>query len=46
MNEDVNGNRKLFWKMSNVKGRKGESCSRIKDGNGRLTQGEDEVQRI
>ena len=23
-----------------------ESCSRIKDGNGRLAQGEDEVQRI
>ena len=42
MNEDVNGIRKLFWKeMSNVK-----SCSRIKDGNGMLTQGEDEVQRI
>ena len=23
-----------------------ESCSKIKDGNGRLAQGEDEVQRI
>ena len=37
MNEDVNGNRKLFWKeMSNAKGGKVESCSRVKDGNGRL----------
>ena len=32
--------------MSNVKGGKVESCNRIKDGNGRLTQGEDEMQRI
>ena len=44
MNEDVNRNRKLFWKeVSNVKGGKGKSCSRIRDGNGRLAQGEDEV---
>ena len=44
MNEDVNGNRKLFWKeVSNAKGGKVESCSRIKGGNGRLTQREDEV---
>ena len=44
MNEDVNGNKKLFWKeVSNMKGGKVESCSRIKDGNGRLAQGEDEV---
>ena len=35
MNE-VNRNRKLFWKVSNVKGGKVESCSRIKDGNGEL----------
>ena len=35
MNEDLNGNRKLFWYM--------EGCSRIKDGNGKLSQGEDEV---
>ena len=36
-NEDVNGNRKLFWKeASNEKGGKVESCSRIKDRNGRL----------
>ena len=34
MNEDVNGNSKLVWKeVNNVKGRKVESCSRIKDGN-------------
>ena len=40
MNEDVNGNRKLFWKeVSNAKGRKVESCSRIKNGNGRLARG-------
>ena len=46
-NEDVNRNRKLFWKeVSNVKGGKVVSCSRIKDGNGRLVQGEDEVRRI
>ena len=44
MNEDVNGNWKLSWKeVSNAKGSKAESCSRIKDGNGRLAQGEDEV---
>ena len=40
MTEDVNGNRKLFWKeVSNVKGGKVESCIRIRDGNGRLAQG-------
>ena len=40
VNEDVNGNRKLFWKkVSNAKRGKVESCSRVKDGNGRLTQG-------
>ena len=39
MNNDVNGNRKLFWKeVSNAKGRKVESCNRMKDGNGRLAQ--------
>ena len=44
MNEDVNGNRKLFLKeVSNAKGGKVEICSRIKDGNERLAQGEDEV---
>ena len=44
MKEDVNGNRKLFWKkVSNAKGGKVESCSRIKDGNGGLARGEEEV---
>ena len=53
MNKDVSGNRKLFRKevsnakggkeASNAKGGKVESCSRIKDGNGRLPQEEDEV---
>ena len=43
----MNGNRKLFGKeVSNGKGGKVESCSRIKDGNGRLTQEENEVRRI
>ena len=47
MNEDVNGNMKLFWKeMSNLKGGKMESCIRINDRNGRLAQGEGEVRRI
>ena len=47
MNEDVNRNRKLFWKEgSNAKGVKVESCSRIKDTTGRLAQGEDEVRRV
>ena len=40
MNEEVNGNRKMYWKeMSNAKGGKVESYSKIKDGNGRLAQG-------
>ena len=47
MNENVNGNRKLFCKeVNNLRGGKVESCSRIKDGNGRLAQGEDEVQGL
>ena len=47
MKEDGNGNKKLFWKEgSNAKGSKGESCSRIKDGNGRLAQGEGKVRKI
>ena len=47
MNEDVNGNEKMFWKeVSNAKGGKVESCNRIKSGNGRLVQGEDEMRRI
>ena len=35
MNQDVDGNRKFFWKVSKVNGRKVESCSRKNDGNGR-----------
>ena len=47
MIEDVNGNGKLFWKeVSNAKGGKMESCSRIKYGNGRLAQGYNEVRNI
>ena len=45
MNPDVDGNRKFFWKeVSNVNVRKVWSSHRIKDGNGRLVLGEDEVQ--
>ena len=34
MNQDLNGNRKLFWKEVTKANRgKVESCSRIKDGN-------------
>ena len=47
MNEDVNENRKLFSKgVSNTKGGKVESCSRIKDGNGMLALGENGVRKI
>ena len=47
INEDLNGNRKLFWKeVSNATGGKVEICSRIKDGNGRLVLGDVEVRRI
>ena len=47
MNQDGNGNKKSFWKeVSNVKEGKVESCNRIKDGNGRLAQRENEVRRI
>ena len=47
MNQDVNGNTKLFWReASKVNGRKIESCSRIKDSNRRLKVGDYEVQRI
>ena len=47
LNETVNGNRKLFWKVvCNAKGGNVENCSRIKDWNGRLAQGADEVRRI
>ena len=38
---------KLFWEeVSNTKGGKVESCSRINDGNRRLAKGEDEVRKI
>ena len=47
MYEDVNGNRKLFWKeRSNAKEGKVEGCSRINDGNGMRAQGENEVRKI
>ena len=46
MNEDVNGYRKLFWKkISNAKGGKGKSCSRVKDGNGKLTRWDEEARK-
>ena len=36
INRDVGGNRKLFWKeVGKVNGEKIESCSRMKDGDGR-----------
>ena len=35
-----------FGKVNNAKGRKVESCSRMKDGNGRLAQGEDGMRKI
>ena len=44
MNQDVDGNKKLFWKE--VNGGKGESCSKMKNGNGRLVLGADEVRII
>ena len=47
INKDVNGNRKLLWKkVSNAKGGKLESCSRVKGGNGRLAQEEDKARKI
>ena len=47
MNQDVNGNRKLFWKeVSKANGGKVENSNRIKDGNGRLVLEESKVQRI
>ena len=47
INQDLNGNRKLFWKeASKVNGGKVESCNRIKDGNGKLSQGEVEIRMI
>ena len=47
MNQDVNGNRKSFWKeVSKANGGNVENSNRIKDGNGRLVLEEAEVQRI
>ena len=41
MNEDIDGNRKLFLKiMSRMNRGKLKSCSRIKDGNGSLALGQ------
>ena len=47
MDEDLYGNRKLFWKgMSNAKKGKVKGRSRIKDGNGMLARGEEKMRRI
>ena len=47
MNQDVNGNRKLFWKeVSKMNVGKVENSNRSKDRNGRLILEENEVQRI
>ena len=46
MNQDVSGNKKLFWKkVGKLNGEKVENCSRTKDENGMLGAGENEVQR-
>ena len=42
MNQDVDGNKLLFWEEVNEG--KMESCSRIKDGNERLALGKDEIE--
>ena len=45
--EDVNRNRKLFWKEESfAKEGKEEICIKIKYGNGAFTQGEDELRRV
>ena len=47
MNQNIYGNRKLLLEeVSNVNGRKMESCSRIKDEKWGLAIGGDEIQRI
>ena len=47
MNQDVNENRKMFWKeVSKVNGGKVGNFNRIKYGNGSLLLEEAEVQRI
>ena len=44
MNEDLDGNRKLFSKeVSKAKGQKEDSCSRIEDVHRRLAQGKDDI---
>ena len=43
MNQDVNGNRKLFWMEVSKNERKVENSNRIKDGNGRLILEEAEL---
>ena len=43
MNQDISGNKKLFWKVIKVNRGKMESSNRINNGNGRLALGEDEV---
>ena len=42
-NEDVNGNSRLFWKVSKENGGKVENSNRIKDGNRMLVLEEAEV---
>ena len=47
MNQDIDGNINSFWKEVNkVNEENVESCSIIKDQNGRLAMGEDEERRI
>ena len=47
MNQEVNRDRKLFWKEVNkASGGKVDNSNRIKDGSGRLMLEEAEVQRI
>ena len=48
INQDVDGNRKFFFWKEAVKVNKGKvkSCSRIKDGNGRLALGEKELKGL
>ena len=47
MNQDVGGNRKLFWKgMSKVNGGQLKICSIIRYLIGKLSVGEDDVRKI
>ena len=46
LNQDIDGNKKLFRKeVSKVNGGNVKSCSRIKDGNGRLAMGRMKYER-